>query len=42
MTAISVKYDSSNSRLVMETRGCLDRRYIKKVQVNDYLNGGTK
>ncbi|MGD9105405.1 MAG: PilC/PilY family type IV pilus protein [Desulfobacterales bacterium] len=36
------KYDSSNSRLVMESRGCLDRRYIKKVQVTDHLNGGTK
>jgi type IV pilus assembly protein PilY1 len=36
------KYDSANNRLVMESRGCLDRRYTKQVQVTDYVNGGTK
>ena len=33
------KYESSNNRLVMESRGCLDRRYTKQVQVMDHLNG---
>lgn len=32
------KFDSANSRLVMESRGCLGRRFIKKV---DVLSGGT-
>ncbi len=36
------KYDSTHNRLVMESRGCLDRRYTKQVQVNDNINGGTK
>ena len=29
------KYDSANTRLVMESRGCLDRRFVKKVAVVD-------
>jgi len=29
------KYDSTNSRLVLESRGCLDRRFVKKVAVED-------
>ncbi|MGB6012555.1 MAG: hypothetical protein WBI57_14920, partial [Desulfobacterales bacterium] len=36
------KYDSTNSRLVMESRGCLDRRYTKQVQVTDKITIGTK
>jgi type IV pilus assembly protein PilY1 len=30
------KYDATNSRLVMESRGCLDRRFVKKVAVTDF------
>jgi type IV pilus assembly protein PilY1 len=29
------KYDTANSRLVMESRGCLDRRFVKKVTLTD-------
>ncbi|MBW2669830.1 MAG: hypothetical protein JRD87_08065, partial [Deltaproteobacteria bacterium] len=36
------KYDSIDNRLVMESRGCLDRRYTRQVQVTDNINGGTK
>ena len=27
------KYDTANSRLVMESRGCLGRRFVKKIEV---------
>jgi type IV pilus assembly protein PilY1 len=29
------KYDSTNNRLVMESRGCVDRRFVKKVPLTD-------
>ncbi len=32
------KYDAANSRLVMESRGCLGRRFVKKIAVK---NGGS-
>ena len=31
------KYDAANSRLVMESRGCVDRRFVKKVQMTDMM-----
>jgi type IV pilus assembly protein PilY1 len=35
------KYDSTNDLMVMESRGCLDRRYVKQVAVEDAANPGT-
>ena len=32
------KYDSSSSSLIMESRGCLSRRYVKKVAVRSSSN----
>jgi type IV pilus assembly protein PilY1 len=29
------KYDSTNSQLIMESRGCLDKRFVKKVALTD-------
>ena len=29
------KYDSTNNRLVMESRGCIDKRFVKKVPLTD-------
>ena len=29
------KYDAANTRLVMESRGCIGRRYVKKVAMTD-------
>ncbi len=34
------KYDAANSRLVMESRGCLGRRFVKKIAVTS-TGGGT-
>jgi len=35
------KYDAANSRLVMESRGCLGRRFVKKISVTGVGGGGT-
>ena len=32
------KYDATNGRLVMESRGCLGRRFIKKIGVKDLFD----
>jgi type IV pilus assembly protein PilY1 len=35
------KYDTANGRMVMESRGCLGRRFVKKIGVNETSSGNS-